>query len=262
MGLSSPPDANWVPNHRAPGAVPRSKSVNFADYLLHFDSSQAHHRRVRTSASFREVPPLNPHNDFLVLYTKDYFDGYEAEIESNLKEPETHRLREAKQGKELQSSNVKKKKKNSRNEFKISKLKNEPRREVGKDFSKKNRKCSSNKDSVSVLPSCKYKQSVTKKLGAANLKSPQKKPPKQKEVAIGTEVKKKIKNNSLRHVGTKPDPESDPDNSSPISVLDDGGFDFSGNTSKSRVINYYYYLFFLTREFLQMSGARRRRRGD
>lgn len=218
MGLSSLPDANWVPNHRArPGAVSRSKSVNFVDYLLDFDSNQAHHRRIRTSASFREVPPLNPHNDFFVLYTKDYFDGYG--IESNLKKPKTRRFDEGKQGKEqsmnsndLTTTKKKNKKENARNETKISKLKDEPRRVNRKNFTE-SKKRSMGKDSVSVLPSCnKYKQSI---------------PEKEKEAAIGTELNKKKKKNNVRHVGQKPDIEPDPENSSPVSVLDVGGTDFS-----------------------------------
>ncbi|XP_038905307.1 uncharacterized protein LOC120091377 [Benincasa hispida] len=226
MGLSSLPDANWVPNHRArPGAVSRSKSVNFADYLLDFDSNQAHHRRIRTSASFREVPPLNPHNHFFVLYAKDYFDSYG--IDSNLKKPETQRLEEGKQSNEQSSNDLKKtkkkKKENARNDIKISKLKDEPRRVNRKKFTE-SKKCSMGKDSVSVLPSCKYKykQSIPKNDGVVT----RKKPTKPKKAAIGTELDKKKKNN-VRHVGQKPDIEPDPENSSPVSVLDVGRIDFS-----------------------------------
>lgn len=221
MGLSSLPDPHWVPNHLAPGAVPRSKSVNFADYLLHFDSNQAHHRRIRTSASFREVPTSNPHNDFFVLYTKDYFDGYALEIEPCLKKPETHRFGEEKE--KQSKSNDMKKKKMKENELKISKLRDEPRREIRKNFTKSKKCISGKKDSASVLPSgkYKYKQGVSKN-------AIQKKPMKQKEeAAIGMELNQIMmkKKNISRHVGQKPEPKSDAENSSPISVLN---VNFSG----------------------------------
>lgn len=220
MGLSSLPDANWVPNHRArPGAVSRSKSVNFADYLLDFDSNQSHHRRIRTSASFREVP----HNDYFVLYTKDYFDGYG--IESNSKKPETQRFDEGKQSSNDLNKKKKKKKENGRNEMKISKLKDEPRRVNRKNFTE-SKKCSMGKDSFSVLPSCKHKckQNVPRNESSVI----QKKPTKQKEAAIRTELNKKKKKN-VRHVERKPDVEPDSENSSPVSVLDVGRIDFSGS---------------------------------
>ncbi|KAA0044177.1 uncharacterized protein E5676_scaffold352G00720 [Cucumis melo var. makuwa] len=235
MGLSSLPDANWVPNHQVrPGAVSRSKSVNFADYLLDFDSNQSHHRRIRTSASFREVPPLNPHNDFFVLYTKDCFNGYG--IESNLKKPETQRFDEGKQS----SNDLKKKKKkkeNARNEMKISKLKDEPRRVSRKNFTE-SKKCSMGKDSFSVLPSCKHKckRSIPRNESAVI----QKKPTMQKEATIRTELNKKKKKN-VRHVERKPDLQLDSENSSPVSVLDVGRIEFSDERQiggKNRVYDY------------------------
>ncbi|KAG6596341.1 hypothetical protein SDJN03_09521, partial [Cucurbita argyrosperma subsp. sororia] len=238
MGLSSLPDANWVPANRAPGAVSRSKSVNFADYLLHFDTNQAHHRRIRTSASFREVPALSPQNEFFVLYTKDYFDGYAVEIESNLKKLETQRFGEEKQGKEQSRSNDMKTKKKKMNESKISKLKDEPRREIGKNFTN-SKKCSTSKDSFSVLPPGKYrdKQNVPKNGHTVNSK----KPVKQQESAIETELnknikkKKKKKKNVSRHVGQTSQPESDQENSSPVSVLDVQGIYFSDEMEETDV---------------------------
>ncbi|KAK2656576.1 hypothetical protein Ddye_009628 [Dipteronia dyeriana] len=77
MGLDSLPEPNWVPTGKSPDSVTRSRSVNFMDYLLKFDLSQAahQHRRVRTSVSFREVPTSKLHqqnNDNLFVM---YLDG-------------------------------------------------------------------------------------------------------------------------------------------------------------------------------------------
>ncbi|XP_028761131.1 uncharacterized protein LOC114719768, partial [Neltuma alba] len=62
MGLDSLPNNPRVSIRVAPDSVPRSKSVNFIDYLLRFDPAhqeqEGSHRRVRTS-SFREVPVLS-----------------------------------------------------------------------------------------------------------------------------------------------------------------------------------------------------------
>lgn len=74
MGLDSLPDNNWVSRKGIPDSVVRSRSVNFVDYLLEFDlSTQAQHRRVRTSVSFREVPTLSQqqNRDVLVVRLND-----------------------------------------------------------------------------------------------------------------------------------------------------------------------------------------------
>ncbi|CAL1378737.1 unnamed protein product [Linum trigynum] len=83
MGLDSLPPATTSSNWRRSSAaarhsVSRSRSVNFVDYLLHLDlsspspSSNAQHRRVRTSASFREeILAAQDHPDFFLLYLED-----------------------------------------------------------------------------------------------------------------------------------------------------------------------------------------------
>ncbi|CAI0425330.1 unnamed protein product [Linum tenue] len=86
MGLDSLPPATTSSNWRRSSAaaavarhsVSRSRSVNFVDYLLHIDlsspspSSNAQHRRVRTSASFREeILAAQDHPDFFLLYLED-----------------------------------------------------------------------------------------------------------------------------------------------------------------------------------------------
>ncbi|KAI4353367.1 hypothetical protein L6164_002325 [Bauhinia variegata] len=138
MGLDSLPNSNWVSKGANPDSVPRSKSVNFMDYLLDFDLNQANnHRRVKTSASFREVPTLfeQKKHDFVVLYWDNV--NKEHEFGSAPRNSEMG-FGESKQKKKLGSGSkstevmrekgyVKKEKNQGKNK-KISKLKNEPRR--------------------------------------------------------------------------------------------------------------------------------------
>ncbi|MED6130959.1 hypothetical protein PIB30_005613 [Stylosanthes scabra] len=60
MGLDSMPNnPNSEFKETIPDSVPRSKSMNFLDYILEFDdASQSNHRRAKISASSREVPEL------------------------------------------------------------------------------------------------------------------------------------------------------------------------------------------------------------
>ncbi|KAF4379120.1 hypothetical protein F8388_022207 [Cannabis sativa] len=126
MGLDSlPADTNWVPKERSQrDSFCRSKSVNFADYMLNFDTADAHHRRVRTSVSFRESPVSfqQQSGDFVVVYLDD-------------KKKTTPKVEmgfgESKQGKAKQRSKKKKElEENNVVHNKISKLKNEPRRKI------------------------------------------------------------------------------------------------------------------------------------
>ncbi|KAK3212316.1 hypothetical protein Dsin_017022 [Dipteronia sinensis] len=76
MGLDSLPKPNWVPTGKSPDSLTLSRSVNFMDYLLKFDLSQAshQHRRVTTSVSFHEVPTSKLHqqkNDNLFVMCLD-----------------------------------------------------------------------------------------------------------------------------------------------------------------------------------------------
>ncbi|XP_008243572.1 PREDICTED: uncharacterized protein LOC103341794 [Prunus mume] len=182
MGLDSLPETNWVSKGRAPDLVSRSRSVSFADYLMDFDLAdqdrQHHHRRVRTSVSFREVPAALNHQkspDFLLVYLDNVDKS--KEIGSKVKKSEMG-FGELKQGKKEQSSRNKenskresdeimkqKKKKekmvNIKQNKKISKLKDEPRRECGAQSSK------SKGLGYSVSPN---KKTSYKNGGAANFK--------------------------------------------------------------------------------------------
>ncbi|THF95646.1 uncharacterized protein LOC114318487 [Camellia sinensis] len=72
MGLDSLPHLNLVPKD---SSILRSRSVNSVNYFPDFDPTRSHHRRVRTSLSFREVPtflqqqqqPKKQNLDFFVL---------------------------------------------------------------------------------------------------------------------------------------------------------------------------------------------------
>ncbi|XP_039067994.1 uncharacterized protein LOC120214065 isoform X2 [Hibiscus syriacus] len=124
MGLDSlPENNNWLHKGKFPqGPVTRSRSVNFMDYMLEFDLTQAKHRRVKTSSSFREVPQCPPqvfqHNrkqEFLIVYLDN---------EVKINEDVGIKPRKSEKGdckKQIQEKNKK-----------IFKLKNEPRGVSGK----------------------------------------------------------------------------------------------------------------------------------
>lgn len=66
MGLESLPKEEVEKSNF--GSFSRSKSVNSLDYLMQFDlTQQFHHRRVRTSVSFRDIPNLD-HQEFKSEY--------------------------------------------------------------------------------------------------------------------------------------------------------------------------------------------------
>ncbi|XP_057459188.1 uncharacterized protein LOC130749841 [Lotus japonicus] len=150
MGLDSLPSTKWVVKGATPDLVPRSRSVNFVDYLLEFDPNHLNnHRRVKTSSSFREVPALVQRQqkcDIFVLES-DYNASKVQEERYNQVESreETGELKQRrKQGKKQGSKqgskskiketavrervSVKKERNNQGKSKKISKLKNEPRR--------------------------------------------------------------------------------------------------------------------------------------
>ncbi|XP_055811696.1 uncharacterized protein LOC129881538 isoform X2 [Solanum dulcamara] len=72
MGLDSLPQEVEKINF---GSFSRSRSDNSLDYLMHFNLTHQnfHHRRVRTSASFREIPNLDEEfkSEFLVFCFND-----------------------------------------------------------------------------------------------------------------------------------------------------------------------------------------------
>lgn len=217
MGLDSlPADTTWVPNGRARDSFSRSRSVSFADYMFKFDMNEPYHthRRVRTSVSFREVPTsFQPQNrDFLVVYLDDV-DEYSKETTKS--EMGFEKAKQGKKGKEKikrdQSLRMKNKiKENEKTSNKISKLKNEPRRKVLPQTSK-SRKQNGAKVLGSVLP---YKKNFQNDCGV-NLKTL--KPENRKKVS--EKVTKKRKN----HRATKKirPAEDNPENLSPVSVLDE-----------------------------------------
>ncbi|XP_016437561.1 uncharacterized protein LOC107763589 [Nicotiana tabacum] len=70
MGLDSLPEKN----NTFVGSFPRSRSVNSLDYLMQFNLTENfHHRRVRTSLSFREIPNFDQEfkSEFLVFCFND-----------------------------------------------------------------------------------------------------------------------------------------------------------------------------------------------
>ncbi|KAL6278149.1 hypothetical protein ACE6H2_021750 [Prunus campanulata] len=236
MGLDSLPKTNWVSKGRAPDLVSRSRSVSFADYLVDLDLAdqdlQHHHRRVRTSVSFREVPAALNHQkspDFLLVYLDNVDKS--KEIGSKVKKSETG-FGELKQGRKEQRSRNKENSKRESDEImkqkkkkekmvaikqnkKISKLKDEPRRECGAQSSK------SKGLGYSVSPN---KKTSYKNGGAANFKESsdrhQLKKTTQKKKAV---EEPRIKKTNHRHAFAKEKEAAGfhgSENTSPVSVLD------------------------------------------
>jgi hypothetical protein len=196
MGLESLPENNWVSRKGISDSVVRSRSVNFADYLLEFDLTQAQqHRRVRTSVSFREVPtPSHQQNrDFLVVCLNDGDESTKG-MRSKVRKSEVG-FGEMKQRKEQRSKNKESrrekevlKKKENRGNNKISKLRDEPRR----------------------IPT-----NLSSKVGNGKTKSALK-PKNQKKLFVEHKFTRKRK---IQPLAVKVDPECDSQNASPVSVL-------------------------------------------
>ncbi|KAK8600015.1 hypothetical protein V6N13_060186 [Hibiscus sabdariffa] len=138
MGLDSLPENNN--KGKISGPVTRSRSVNFMDYMLEFDLTQATHRRVKTSSSFREVLPQGPqlfqHNqkqEFLVVYLDNEVKSNEAAAFEPRKSEKGDGscTDQAKQKDNIREKVACKKQIREKNK-KISKLKNEPRGVSGK----------------------------------------------------------------------------------------------------------------------------------
>jgi hypothetical protein len=197
MGLESLPENNWVSRKGIPDSVVRSRSVNFADYLLEFDLTQAQqHRRVRTSVSFREVPTLSHHQnrDFLVVCLNDGDESTKG-MRSKVRKSEVG-FGEMKQRKEQRSKNKESrrekevvKKKENRGNNKISKLRDEPRR----------------------IPT-----NLSSKVGNGKTKSALK-PKNQKKPFVEHKFTRKRR---VQPLAVKVEPECDSQNTSPVSVLD------------------------------------------
>ncbi|WVZ04907.1 hypothetical protein V8G54_018253 [Vigna mungo] len=132
MGLDSLPSTNLVSNSTTPDSVPRSRSVNFVDYLLKFDTSQANHHQVKTSASFREVPAPFQHksksHDLVVFYWDSGSEDHEVGSFSRIQEMG---LEESRQRKKQGSKNKEivgvTEERNLTKRRQFSKFENEPR---------------------------------------------------------------------------------------------------------------------------------------
>ncbi|KAK9986124.1 hypothetical protein SO802_031075 [Lithocarpus litseifolius] len=219
MGLDSLPETNWVPRKRPQDSVLRSKSMNFADYMLEFDLSQAQHRRVRTSVSFREVPTLSHQksHDFLVVCLNEVDESEtKGSMRSKVRKSEMG-FADMKQGKEQRSKN-KENKRASQVNNKISKLRDEPRRVSTKsNLSSKlgNGSNSNGAKRLSLVPTHKKKE-YRNNVASLKAKSPSK-PINQKKLLVEPKVTRRRK---VQHLAVKVEPDSDSQNSSPVSVLE------------------------------------------
>ncbi|KAL2337740.1 hypothetical protein Fmac_012186 [Flemingia macrophylla] len=242
MGLDSLPNPKRLVKVGTPGSVPRSRSVNFVDYLLEFDPSHANHRRVKTSASFREVPSvvLRPKGNekFVLCMDGDSNmsidqDQHEVrKLEMGLGE-----LSQRKRNKEIASV---KKEGNQGKSKKISKLKNEPRRVPSKKHGSKSQKQKHHgdaKDSSSVSSnssncgSCGNGRSGTSSRSRLNLDTSL--PNKHMKGFVEPKVKKNLRKQQLLELES----ESSMENHSSVSVQDSNDYpfidgpDFLGGTS-------------------------------
>lgn len=225
MGLDSlPADTNWVPKERARDSFSRSRSLNFADYMLKFDMVDSQkHRRVRTSVSFREVPVSfqQQNGDFLVVYL-DNVDEYSNETKKSemgfgkAKQTKIKMKEKSKKSEEIskRDQSLRMKNKSKENEesssSKISKLKNEPRRKI---LTQPSKTCQQNGAKVlgSVLP---YKKNFQNECGI-------------KMKALKSENRKKVPEKLTRkrknyHASKKIQPvERIPENLSTVPLLDE-----------------------------------------
>ncbi|KDP24438.1 hypothetical protein JCGZ_25002 [Jatropha curcas] len=216
MGLDSLPDTNRIPTNG--NTVTRSRSVNFMDYLFEFDLSQAHHRRVKTSLSFRDVPTLQnqKNNDFFLLYL-DNIEKTKKTRPNKFRKAEVG-LEESNKKEEKGAVDVRKEKKNQRNNnLKISKLKDEPRKQVMHDNKQFSRPGSCKGGQVSsgfVSPKKVKDRRVPKGKSKCAVK-----PINQKEVLVESKLMKKIKKQrAMKDLQCYSECSSD--DSSPVSVLD------------------------------------------
>ncbi|KAK3019281.1 hypothetical protein RJ639_004230 [Escallonia herrerae] len=69
MGLDSMPGIGLERTQRSPNSVARSRSMNSADSLKEFESTQGEHCRVKSSLSFREAPTFleQENEEFFIL---------------------------------------------------------------------------------------------------------------------------------------------------------------------------------------------------
>ncbi|KAI5392023.1 uncharacterized protein LOC127106809 [Lathyrus oleraceus] len=223
MGLDSLPKTKRVVQGTTLDCVPRSKSVNFVDYLLEFDQSIGNHRRVKTSSSFREVPSQ-----------KNYLFVLDIDDKKGNKVQEENVTKLKKKNKEIVRV---KKEKNKR----IYKLKDEPRRVPSSKYKSKVRDCRKGEVFSSVSPRCNCGYYGYGDVGSSSSSSSVSPLPKNriKKGFVEPKMRNKVKKN---HVSTKKiQTEHSLENLSPVSVLDVNdyaflyGADYSGtNTLASK----------------------------
>ncbi|XP_042487593.1 uncharacterized protein LOC122067815 [Macadamia integrifolia] len=231
MGLESLPELNWVPTGKTPDTIGRSRSVNSADYWSEFDPMQGRHRRVRTSLSFREPPT------FLQLENDDFFllsfenvavkgkgfgsKGKKSEMGS---EDLKQRRVEVNKNKENRRETVleKKNKKNKEEEGSKRKVYKEDGKKMKRITDKHCRKAGNGSSRIkdSGLSPPHNKEVHRKSIHVSRTVSPTKSKNK-KEV---TERALSPKKRQSRSLTKKIEPESDTENTSPVSVLDLGDF--------------------------------------
>ncbi|BAT97400.1 hypothetical protein LR48_Vigan11g113600 [Vigna angularis] len=224
MGLDSLPNSKWAVKGGSPDSVPRSRSVNFVDYLLEFDASHAIHRRVKTSSSFREVPGLFQNqkgNNLFVLCMDGDKDEEVRKMETGLGE-----MRKGKrQGSKNKESVSVKKERNVGKNRKISKLKNEPRRDPSSKHGSKGRNLEGNKDLSSVssgfskCSSCSNRQNGAASRSRSNTYLPN----KHKKELVETKDKRNMRNQKLL---LKVESECSLEHRSPVSVADSNDYPF------------------------------------
>ena len=229
MGLDSLPNTNLASNTNTTlHSVPRSRSVNFVDYLLKFDTSQPN--QVKTSASFREVPSLlqhkNKNHDLVVFYWDD--ESEDQEVVSFLRKQEMG-LGESRQRKKQGSKNkeivsVTKERSHTKRK-KISKFENEPRVVLPLKHSSKVRNHNEAKVLAQVSACSKSCSNSRRKCGSgpSGLRTSSNLPTKQKKVFSEPKCTKKTKKQQSTK---KIDTEFSTENFSPISVLDDYDYSF------------------------------------
>lgn len=236
MGLDSLPNTNWVVKKggsTTPDSVPRSKSVNFVDYLLKFDPSHANnnnHRRVNSSASFREVPSLNHVGDGLIVVLDQEYGARLRKNDMGMGElKQRKRQGSGSKSKEIvvvDDVGVKKKERNNNNNNnqgggkkkknkKISKLRNEPRRVPS---------TSKNSSKVQNLSS----SSSSSDGGAGSSSSPCSSLPNRHNKKGLVEVEPKINTNmrNQQYSTKKIETKCSLENLSPVSVLDINHYPF------------------------------------
>nr|KYP34793.1 hypothetical protein KK1_044198 [Cajanus cajan] len=221
MGLDSLPSTNLAPrgNTNTTDSVPRSRSVNFVDYLLKFDTNQNHHHQVKTSASFREVPELfqDKNHDLVVLY----LDTEDQQVGTLLRKQEMG-MGESRQRKKQGSKNNNKEIVDVKGK-KFCKFENEPRVVPSKHRSKVQ-----NHNEAQVLASvsaCSKHCSNRKKVGCdtKGLRSISTSPSKQKKVLSEPKrTRKTRKQESKKRIET----DCSSQNLGPISVIDEYDYSF------------------------------------